>query len=198
MLNDFPFTFFSDKSHPAFPKYLNKATILGPRDQFVREGTSVVLTCEISPLIMASSESGLPKFFFPTKARVRWFHGENEVKLEVTNYNPSFCWFAPLLLRRSYVIRSHGKSPWRIFSWDSSCLIIAPMFLNVSMRLTGNSWKHATLCLIIISLFLECNAFSLNMIDVFKYVRSYLNSRICFVFSDRKRGNLRGHRLHRP
>lgn len=84
-------------------------------------------------------------------------------------------------MRRSYVIRSHGKSPWRIFSWDSICLII----VTVSMRLYGNTLLSAKF---------------VNYKRPFaEYdVRYYLNGRICFVFSGRKRGNLRGHRLHRP
>ncbi|XP_049821329.1 zwei Ig domain protein zig-8 isoform X2 [Aethina tumida] len=60
-------------------KWVSQALIKGPREVYVQDGSPVTFTCEISPLSVASLQSGAHGFFFSSRPKVRWLHDAREL-----------------------------------------------------------------------------------------------------------------------
>jgi hypothetical protein len=65
-------------------KWVGQALIKGPSEVYVRDGSLVTFTCEISPLSVASLQSGAHGVFMTAKPKVRWLHDNKELLFEVS------------------------------------------------------------------------------------------------------------------
>ena len=65
-------------------KWVGQALIKGRSEVYVRDGSPVTFTCEISPLSVASPQSGAHGVFMTAKPKVRWLHDNKELLFEVS------------------------------------------------------------------------------------------------------------------
>ncbi|XP_068910094.1 uncharacterized protein [Tenebrio molitor] len=66
-------------------KWVGQALIKGPSEVYVRDGSLVTFTCEISPLSVASLQSGAHGVFMTAKPKVRWLHDNKELLFEASD-----------------------------------------------------------------------------------------------------------------
>ncbi|RZC38586.1 lachesin-like, partial [Asbolus verrucosus] len=94
-------------------KWVGQALIKGPSEVYVRDGSLVTFTCEISPLSVASPQSGAHGVFMTAKPKVRWLHDNKELLFEAKHPHISMKSLYGETSQRVIGILKISKVSWR-------------------------------------------------------------------------------------
>ncbi|KAJ3665996.1 hypothetical protein Zmor_001458 [Zophobas morio] len=94
-------------------KWVGQALIKGRSEVYVRDGSPVTFTCEISPLSVASPQSGAHGVFMTAKPKVRWLHDNKELLFETTDPHISMRTLYGEMTQKVIGVLKISKVSWR-------------------------------------------------------------------------------------
>nr|XP_015840797.1 PREDICTED: uncharacterized protein LOC103315085 isoform X1 [Tribolium castaneum] len=118
-------------------KWLGQALIKGPREVYVRDGSLVTFTCEISPL--STPQSG---GFMSAKPKVRWLHDNKELLFEPFRSHISTKTFFEESSQKVIGILKISKASWRD-SGQYTCLQMSVKSDSIKMFVVESEHSEA-------------------------------------------------------
>ncbi|XP_044258844.1 hemicentin-1-like isoform X1 [Tribolium madens] len=118
-------------------RWLGQALIKGPREVYVRDGSLVTFTCEISPL--STPQSG---GFMSAKPKVRWLHDNKELLFEPSHSHISTKTLFEESSRKVIGILKISKASWRD-SGQYTCLQMSVKSDSIKMFVVESEHSEA-------------------------------------------------------